>query len=656
MLLTFGTTRGYRTLAVGLLAGVAAFTLLVDSADARGRKRHVAKGGGYNPPYAAIVVDANSGQVLHAAEPDGIRHPASLTKIMTLYLLFERMEAGKIKPDTPLPVSAHAASQSPTKLGLKPGQTITADEAIRGLVTRSANDAAVVIAEAIAGDEEDFAKLMTRKARALGMTRTVYRNASGLPDGGQVTSARDQAILGRAIQERFPTQYRYFSISSFAFRGQTIRNHNRLLGSVQGVDGIKTGYVRASGFNLVSSMKRNNRHLVAVVLGGSSAGARDAKMRSLLEKYIDAASTKRTAPMIAEARDADTAVAAAAAPPPATPRVMLAAAGSVPATPPTAAAGATAMPGARFPVAAAKIERPAAGKPETGKAQASADPIKPIAVKTIKVKLGGVQTASLTPPLAHLPVVPAHDDRAVRNAATTRSLAAPAPTPAPARPAAAAAIAAAPAQPVHAAAAETAPVRSLPVQVAVATPSAAAQARPAQTPVQTPVQAAAAPPAAAPAAPQITAVTAVTPVAAPPAPVPQAPATLAAAPAPAPVAAPAAPVRPVAVAAADGESTFALASAASRPAADPARKPVVRSGWIIQIGAFGDEGEAKGRLSSAQAKAKSLLGHAEPFTEAVTRDNKTFYRARFAGFEKDAAEAACKYLKRNDFACLTIKN
>ncbi|MBK5957823.1 peptidase M15, partial [Rhodoplanes elegans] len=411
MFLTFGTTRGFRTLAVGLLTGVAAFALLVDSADARARKRHVAKGGGYNPPYAAIVVDANSGQVLHAAEADGIRHPASLTKIMTLYLLFERMEAGKIKPDTPLPVSAHAASQSPTKLGLKPGQTITADEAIRGLVTRSANDAAVVIAEAIAGDEEDFAKLMTRKARALGMNRTVYRNASGLPDGAQVTSARDQAILGRAIQERFPTQYRYFSISSFAFRGQTIRNHNRLLGSVQGVDGIKTGYVRASGFNLVSSMKRNNRHLVAVVLGGSSAGARDAKMRSLLEKYIDDASTRRTAPMIAEARDADTSVAAApaAAPAPATPRMMLASAGSVPATPPSAAAGATAMPGARFPVAAAKIERPAAGKPEAGKAQASADPIKPIAVKTIKVKLGGVQTASLTPPLAHLPVVPAHD-------------------------------------------------------------------------------------------------------------------------------------------------------------------------------------------------------------------------------------------------------
>ncbi|RAI42891.1 D-alanyl-D-alanine carboxypeptidase [Rhodoplanes roseus] len=625
MLLTFGNTRGFRTLAVGLLTGVAAIALVVDTADARGRRRGaVAKGGGYNPPYAAIVVDANSGQVLHAAEPDGVRHPASLTKIMTLYLLFERMEAGKIKPDTPLPVSAHAASQAPTKLGLRPGQTITADEAIRGLVTRSANDAAVVIAEAIAGDEDDFAKLMTRKARALGMSRTVYNNASGLPDSGQVTTARDQAILGRAIQERFPAQYRYFSISSFAFRGQTIRNHNRLLGSVQGVDGIKTGYVRASGFNLVSSMKRNNRHLVAVVLGGASAGARDARMRSLLEKYIAEASAKRTAPAIAESRDADVPVAAAA---PAAAKMMLASAGSVPVAAPTAASAATAMPGTRFPVAAAKIERPAPGKIEPAKAHAAADPIKPIAVKTIKVKLTGVQTASLTPPLANLPVVPSHEENAAR-AAAVRTL-----QPSPARPAAAAAIAAQPAAPV---------------QVAVATPSAAAQAAAPTRSIATPVQAAAAPIAAP--APMVQAAVAQAPVT--PAPAVQAPVAQAAAAQAAPARS---PVREVAVATADSESTFALASASARTV-DPARKPVARSGWIIQIGAFEAEREAKDRLSSAQAKAKQLLGHADPFTEAVTRDNKTFYRARFAGFEKDSAEAACKYLKRNDFACLTIKN
>ena len=174
---------------------------------------------------------------------------------MTLYLLFERLESGKLKLDIEMGVSEHASEQAPTKLGLRPGQTIKVEDAIKGLVTRSANDASVVIAEAISGDEDDFAKLMTRKARALGMSKTVYRNANGLPNSEQVTTARDQATLGRAIQERFPRYYRYFATSSFVYRGHAIRNHNRLLGNVEGVDGIKTGYTRASGFNLVTSMR-----------------------------------------------------------------------------------------------------------------------------------------------------------------------------------------------------------------------------------------------------------------------------------------------------------------------------------------------------------------------------------------------------------------
>ncbi|TMJ64989.1 MAG: D-alanyl-D-alanine carboxypeptidase, partial [Alphaproteobacteria bacterium] len=168
-------------------------------------------------PYADIVVDANSGAILHATNPDARRHPASLTKIMTLYLLFEQLEAGKLKLDSALKVSSEAAGQAPTKLGLKPGSTLVVEDAIKGMVTRSANDAAVVVAEAIAGSESDFAKLMTRKAQALGMTGTVYKNASGLPDDDQVTTARDQSVLGRAIQERFPRHYKYFSIRSFTF-------------------------------------------------------------------------------------------------------------------------------------------------------------------------------------------------------------------------------------------------------------------------------------------------------------------------------------------------------------------------------------------------------------------------------------------------------
>ena len=206
------------------------------------------------------MVDGNTGQVLEASNPDAPRHPASLTKIMTLYLLFERLDAGKIKLDTPLKVSQHAADQDPTKLELKPGQTIPIEEAIKGVVTRSANDAAVTIAENLGGSESDFAKLMTQQAHALGMSRTTYVNASGLPDDDQITTARDQALLGRAIQDRFPRYYKYFSLPSFVYHGETIRNHDHLLGSVDGVDGIKTGFTRASGFNLVTSVHRDGRY------------------------------------------------------------------------------------------------------------------------------------------------------------------------------------------------------------------------------------------------------------------------------------------------------------------------------------------------------------------------------------------------------------
>lgn len=219
---------------------------------------------------------------------------------MTLYLLFEQLEAGNLKLDTPLPVSAFAALRPPTKLGLKTGQTLAVEDAIKGLVTKSANDAAVVVSEAIGGSEEEFAKLMTAKAHALGMAGTTYVNASGLPAEEQITTARDQAILGRAIQHRFPDYYRYFATPSFRYRNMEMRNHNALLGNVKGVDGIKTGYTEASGYNLVTSTRRDERHIVAVVLGGTSNAARDARMRLLIEQHIVLASTQRTAPIIVE--------------------------------------------------------------------------------------------------------------------------------------------------------------------------------------------------------------------------------------------------------------------------------------------------------------------------------------------------------------------
>jgi len=255
--------------------------------------------------YAAIVVDDNCGAVLHEVMADEPRHPASLTKIMTLYLLFEQLEAGRLALDTALPISARAAIQRPTKLGLKANQTLKVEDAIMGLVTKSANDAAVVVAEALGGSEEEFAILMTRKARALGMVGTTYVNASGLPADAQITTARDQALLGRAIQTRFPGYYRYFATPSFRYRGVEMRNHNQLLGQVKGVDGIKTGYTDASGYNLVSAVHRNERNIVAVVLGGSSNAARDARMRKLIEEYIGQASTERTAPLILEATEVE---------------------------------------------------------------------------------------------------------------------------------------------------------------------------------------------------------------------------------------------------------------------------------------------------------------------------------------------------------------
>ncbi len=306
---TLASSRALRVCALGLITFTTSILISSESAEARRYKHrrhhhHVVRES-YSPQFSSIVVDGNSGAVLSSNNPDGIRRPASLTKIMTLYLLFERLDAGKMKLDTEMEVSEFASEQAPTKLGLKPGQTLKVEDAIKGLVTRSANDAAVVIAEAVAGDETEFAKLMTRKARALGMSKTTYRNASGLPNDEQLTTARDQATLGRAIQDRYPRYYRYFATSVFNYRGQSIRNHNRLLGNVEGVDGIKTGYTRASGFNLVSSMRRGNRHLVGVVLGGRSGGSRDATMRNLLAENLEKGATKRTVAAIAERNPAD---------------------------------------------------------------------------------------------------------------------------------------------------------------------------------------------------------------------------------------------------------------------------------------------------------------------------------------------------------------
>jgi len=528
----------------GIVAVSAAFLVVsvgADSADARSRNRrakhsstkHTAEK--YTPPYAAIVVDGNSGRVLHASNPDSLRHPASITKVMTLYLLFEQIEAGKLRLDSALPVSSYASRQAPSKLELKPGQTITVEDAIKALVTKSANDVAVVVAEALAGDEDEFARQMTRKARALGMTQTVYGNASGLPNDQQVTTARDQALLGRAIQDRFPRYYRYFATSSFYFRGQAIRNHNRLLGRVAGVDGIKTGYVHKSGFNLVTSVHRGNRYLVAVVMGGSSASSRDARMRSLIDQYIEQGATERTAARIMENPSAHAQPKPAAVPvaAPVAPRIEPAAQAVDPSRPDTTST--EAIPRSRpAPVATQAVARPVPG---------SAEPIAAIPVKTLTVRAGTVPSAAMT---------------ALSVAAAGAAPIAPAalvPPPAPAQ-------------------YQTASASSMPV------PSPASS-------------------------------------------------------------------RPQAVAAVEPATTHTVAMA---------QKAQARSGWMIQIGAFPDENEARDRLQAAQSIAKSLLAHADAFTERVLKGQETLYRARFAGLDENGAEAACRYFKRNKIACFAVKN
>ncbi len=685
--------RGRRGVAVGFLAALAVVSFAASEADARRYARHGAQIESDGPPSSAIVVDANSGEVLHSSKADELRHPASLTKIMTLYLLFERLDAGKLKLDTPLSVSEHAADQAPTKLGLKPEQTIVVEDAIKGLVTRSANDAAVVIAEAIAGDERSFAEMMTRKAHALGMSRTVYRNASGLPSDEQVTTARDQATLGRAIQERFPRYYTYFSTVTFNYHGQSIRNHNQLLGRVEGVDGIKTGYTQASGYNLVTSLRRGNKHLVAVVLGGSSAGSRDAKMRNLIDEYIQVASSKKTAPAIAEAPAAHETVTAQARPaevrpsenrqaekkstekkstetktadarapsapapakdaratgrpnpaavyavasysqpipwpsanaPAAAPAAPAPAAIAAPTAPVAAAPAVTAAPPPPPPVAAvapapaptpppapapaapaSRLSAAAVVAPQVQRpAEPAGEPIKPIPVKTVKVKLAPTRSASIdTPPPVKTVVDEPTPMRAPDRASA--SVAPPLPAPAPQRKA----VVDEPAAPMPPRTTEF-PVAAVPV--------------PATTPVPTQRFSAAAP-----------------------SPADEVPAAAAvAAPIRAPVPA-SAPIEALPLRTSQAENAVLRASQTD--------STVVHTGWIIQVGAYDNESDAKQRLTMVQAHAATMLSHADPFTEPVAKGDKTLYRARFAGLQKDQAEAVCKQLKRNDIDCMTIRN
>jgi D-alanyl-D-alanine carboxypeptidase len=520
-----------------LVGIVASFAITVTS-PAEAARRKASASGGYGPPSASIVVDAKTGKILQGENIDAPRIPASITKVMSLYLLFEQLERGRMTLDTPLTVSSYASSQPPTKLGLRPGSTIAVDDAIKAMVTLSANDVSVVVAENVAGSEEAFAQMMTRKARELGMSSTAFYNPHGLPhDPPNITTARDLSILGRAIQDRFPRYFAYFETRSFQYGKRTIRGHNRLLGKVEGVDGIKTGYTRLSGFNLLTSVNTASRSIVAVVLGGRSGASRDQKMAGLIDDHLPRAyAGARIAPPVVEGSAQPTMVAEAPAPRPVE---------QAPVQAPVRVASAT----PEAPMAQVTTPQPA---PER----------KPLDLNTLRPVVASATGASST-----------------------------------------------------------------------TTPSSTSSVRwqKGQEPLPLNAQAyAALPPQAAPA---------------------QIPASQ--------KAALVAKIEAKPVEAVPAASTPALTKTASLKVEAPEPKKVERpavTGWVIQLGATDDESKAKEMLDTARSRFGKVLGKASPFTEKVTIDGSTLYRARFSGFsESDDAAKACKQLKKSGVNCFASR-
>jgi len=281
-------------LPVLILTALAAFLLITADAEAR-RRYYRHRQSEYSPPASAMAIDFYTGRVLYSKNAGELRYPASLTKVMTLYLLFDALRDGKLGMNTQLRVSAHAAAQSPTKLDLSEGDTISVADAIGAIVTKSANDMAVAVAEALAGSEEEFARRMTQKARSIGMLHTTFRNASGLPNPEQQATAQDLIVLGKAILADHPERCKVFATKYFQYDGQVFRNHNTLLFSYEGMEGMKTGFTSASGFNLIATARRNDKRLLAVVLGGASSGARNATMRNILDSSWSKAMTQTAA-------------------------------------------------------------------------------------------------------------------------------------------------------------------------------------------------------------------------------------------------------------------------------------------------------------------------------------------------------------------------
>ncbi len=549
---------GRRNQVLAVFAGLGlVFTMTVQATDAEARPRktkHARAGAPYAPPFAALVVDANTGKVLYAKSENELRHPASVTKVMTLYMLFEQLEKGRMTLDTPIRMTAHAARMAPSKLYLKPGDTISAEDAIKALVTKSANDVAAAIADHIGGSEARFAEMMTAKARSIGMSRTTYANASGLPNPRQITTARDLVLLGRAIQERFPKYYAYFATHNFRYAGASIRNHNNLLGRLEGVDGIKTGYTAKSGFNLLTSVRRDGQHVVAAVLGGTSAAARDRIMANLIEDKIQYASTSKTAPSVfAQARMEPVAGAKAE---------------------PKAEARAAAVDVAKAdlkPDTRVELSRPAA-KAEVAKTEApKAEPQRPVQVASA----GQVDLGKARPAYA---AGSTNDYRGVSLDGPTRS-----------------GLVAAAVMPTNTTPTNTAPGNGMRW---VAGPAPAAE--------------------------------------------PQGKTTLRA--------------ETKVVAYQPQVETPRIATPAAKAIEVSTRPAAAAKGVMIQIGTSDAPAKAQDLLSRAKAASRGALKTAVPFTEKVSKEGETLYRARFAGLTESQAETACKSLKRSGLGCFTTRN
>ncbi|MFA7307161.1 MAG: SPOR domain-containing protein [Hyphomicrobium sp.] len=583
--------------------------------------------------HAAFVLDVNSGAILHNDDGDAVRHPASLTKMMTLYLTFELIESGRLKMSDMITISERAAGAAPSKLDLKPGAQISVADGIKAIVTKSANDIAVALAEKIGGTEANFVRLMNTRARDIGMTKTNFENPSGLPDDDHVSTAHDMAILALHLMDDFPAHYQVFATRTFTYRGKSYRNHNTMLNTFQGVDGIKTGYTRASGFNLVTSVHRGGRHLVGVVFGGSTAAARNAEMRVLLTKAFTRASTAKTRkPMlIAKLKGSPKAASRAASRAPKVPEVAAAEPERLPAKPAQRVAEARSR---ETPIQIFKVKHvPLATKPATPAADETTD-MQDTAQDSGQdsgqasdrnsgrdsgqnsdqdngepPEAGVVQTANAdhNADAGFLAAAERLGQRAELLDASDRASTEPEPI---ARPA--------------------------------ARPSAQATARPIARPVAQPITQPAA-------------------FAATSAPV----AEIEPAPAPPPSALRSAQSAEPRQRGLQPSTLNAQAWALTgRPQAAPAqaqyeqrqvtRVSAAAGGYEVQIGAYGSIAEAQRALNSVQDRAKKLLAGVPSVTQPATANGRQIFRARFAGFDAGRAASTCTELRRKGVDCFVM--